>query len=81
MLLKNEYSFYRSKYQLTPIKLPLHFLRMRPSNFPTIRLAQLAMLVHHSSHLFSKNKRNSFAERCKKILNVTAMITGIIICV
>lgn len=29
-------------------------LRLRPANFPTIRLAQLAMFVFKSRHLFSK---------------------------
>jgi len=37
------------------------FLRLRPSNFPTLRIAQFAKLVHHSSHLFSK------ILECKKI--------------
>ena len=53
-LLQREYFFLKSKYNLLPIELPIHFLRMRPGNFPTIRLAQLAMLVHSSAHLFSK---------------------------
>ena len=30
------------------------FLRMRPANFPTLRIAQFAALIHQSSHLFSK---------------------------
>src|SRR5690606_8290219 len=48
------------------------FLRMRPGNFPGIRLAQLAMLVHHSSHLFSKIKEAENADDIKDWLNVTA---------
>src|SRR6202012_547121 len=53
--LKNEYNYLRQKYSLTPI--PQHFwkfLRMRPANFPTIRLAQFAALIHKSAHLFSQ---------------------------
>src|SRR5690606_41702910 len=42
-MLKKEYSFLKKKYGLAAIKEPLHFLRMRPLNFPSIRLAQLAM--------------------------------------
>ena len=30
------------------------FLRLRPVNFPTIRIAQFAHLIYQSSHLFSK---------------------------
>jgi hypothetical protein len=52
-LLQREYRFLRHKYTLVPPPGKLHFLRMRPAGFPTIRLAQLAMLVHQSSHLFS----------------------------
>ena len=45
---------------------------MRPANFPTVRLAQLAMLVHHSSHLFSKIKEAASVKEIKLLLNVTA---------
>jgi hypothetical protein len=53
--LKEEYNFLRKKFNLIPIEKHLwKFLRMRPQNFPTIRLAQFAALVINSSHLFSK---------------------------
>jgi len=53
--LKNEYSFLRKKYQLNPIEKHLwKFMRLRPQNFPTIRLAQFAALIMQSQHLFSK---------------------------
>jgi predicted nucleic acid-binding protein len=53
--LKNEYEFLRKKYKLTPIENHLwKFMRLRPQNFPTIRLAQFAALIVHSNHLFSK---------------------------
>jgi hypothetical protein len=55
-LLQKEYFFLSKKYGLQPINKRPAFLRMRPSNFPTLRLAQLAMLVSHSHHLFSKIK-------------------------
>lgn len=71
-LLQKEYRFYQKKYQLQPIRIPLHFLRMRPSNFPTVRLAQLAMLVHNSVHLFSIIKDTAILNDVKKLLNVTA---------
>jgi len=53
--LKKEYAFLRGKYNLTPIKKESwRFLRMRPANFPTIRIAQFANLTYQSLHLFSK---------------------------
>ena len=53
--LQEEYRFLRKKYSLAPIEKHLwKFLRLRPQNFPTIRLAQFAALVVNSSHLFSK---------------------------
>lgn len=53
--LKKEYYFLRKKYQLDPIDVSVwKFLRMRPQNFPTIRLAQFSALIFSSSHLFSK---------------------------
>jgi len=71
-MLQNEYLFYKNKYQLTPIQLPIHFLRMRPSNFPTIRLAQLAMLIHNSNHLFGQIRESNSLKEIKSLLNVTA---------
>ncbi len=53
--LKNEYAFLQKKYQLSPIEKHLwKFMRLRPQNFPTIRLAQFAALIIQSQHLFSK---------------------------
>jgi len=53
--LKTEYNFLRQKYKLTPVDNHLwKFMRLRPANFPTIRLAQFAALVLQSNHLFSK---------------------------
>jgi hypothetical protein len=53
--LKTEYAYLRKKYNLTSIENHLwKFMRMRPQNFPTIRLAQFAALIVNSNHLFSK---------------------------
>lgn len=71
-LLKREYQFLQSKYALRPTRIPILFLRMRPGNFPTVRLAQLAMLVHHSAHLFSKIKEAGSISDVKKWLDVAA---------
>lgn len=71
-LLQREYQFLKKKYNLQKALANLAFLRMRPSNFPTIRLAQLAMLVHQSLHLFSKIKESDKLSDIKKLLDVTA---------
>ncbi|HVW16106.1 MAG TPA: DUF2851 family protein [Mucilaginibacter sp.] len=53
--LKEEYGFLRKKYGLNPIEKHLwKFMRLRPQNFPTIRLAQFSALIVKSNHLFSK---------------------------
>lgn len=72
VLLQKEYQFLKEKYSLKPIKLPVHFLRMRPGNFPTIRLAQLAALIKESAHLFSKIKEAETVVDVKKMFDVTA---------
>lgn len=72
LMLQKEYRFLQNKYRLKPISMPLHFLRMRPVNFPTIRLAQLTMLVHQSVHLFSKVKEVHSIKEIKQWFDVTA---------
>jgi len=53
--LAQEYKFLKHKYNLAPLAASQwKFLRLRPANFPTVRLAQFAALVHQSAHLFSK---------------------------
>ena len=53
--LQTEYSFLKSKFKLKPIeKSRWKFMRLRPVNFPTLRIAQFASLVYHSQSLFSK---------------------------
>ncbi len=52
--LKNEYFFLKNKYQLKPIEGHIwKYLRMRPNNFPSIRIAQFACLLNQSHSLFS----------------------------
>ena len=54
-VLKKEYAYLKQKYKLQSIAEHLwKFLRLRPANFPTIRIAQFAALVHRSLHLFSQ---------------------------
>jgi hypothetical protein len=69
--LLKEYSFLQKKYSLKSITIKPAFLRMRPANFPTIRLAQLASLVHQSSHLFSKVKEAQDLKTVMDLFNVS----------
>ncbi|MBS1756433.1 MAG: DUF2851 family protein, partial [Bacteroidetes bacterium] len=71
-MLQREYIFLQKKYHLPQIHITLHFLRMRPANFPTIRLVQLAALIHDSLHLFSKIKEANNMEDVIKLLSITA---------
>ncbi len=53
--LQKEYLFLKKKHQLHSIQQEAwKFMRMRPANFPSIRIAQFATLIFQSSHLFSK---------------------------
>jgi hypothetical protein len=70
LMLQQEYRFYQKKYQLKKIDGEIFFLRMRPANFPTIRLAQLAMIIQQSEHLFSKIKETISVSDLRKMFNV-----------
>ncbi len=53
--LKREYIFLAGKYGLKPLDAKVwRFMRMRPVNFPTVRLAQLAAIIHKNGRLFSR---------------------------
>lgn len=47
------YTYLRNKHALSPISERVQFFRLRPSNFPTFRLAQLAWLLHKRPRLLS----------------------------
>ncbi|MBX2924298.1 MAG: DUF2851 family protein [Chitinophagaceae bacterium] len=72
LMLQKEFRFYKKKYGFKRVSQPVHFLRMRPQSFPTIRLAQLAVLIHRSSHLFSEVKQATDLQEIRKLLGVTA---------
>ena len=53
--LKKRFDYISQKHKLKKIVIePVQFFKHRPDNFPTIRLAQLAMLYHKQQNLFSK---------------------------
>ena len=53
-VLKNEFAYLCKKFQLTePIYRTPEFMRVRPNNFPTLRLSQFAVLYSTYPNLFS----------------------------
>ena len=71
--LQREYDYLRKKYRLKPI--PGHlwkFLRMRPANFPTVRIAQFAALIYKSLQLFSQIIETHSIKEIEPLLEVTA---------
>ena len=72
LLLQREYRFLQKKYRLVPANKQAAFLRMRPAAFPTIRLAQLAMLVNNADHLFSQAKEIKEVKKMLSLFMVTA---------
>lgn len=71
--LRKEYSYLYKKYNLSGIEAHLwKFMRLRPINFPTVRIAQLAMLIHHSSALFSHILETETPDELRKLFDVRA---------
>ncbi len=69
--LAREYRHLAHKYGLEPLPLSQwKFLRLRPANFPTVRLAQFAALVHQSAHLFSKILETNNLRELENFFNV-----------
>jgi hypothetical protein len=69
--LRKEYSFLYKKYGLKPIESHLwKFMRLRPVNFPTLRISQLAGLIYHSHGLFSKITEIEDINELRKLFRV-----------
>lgn len=72
MKLYKEYNFLKHKHDLNPLDPSVwKFSRMRPSNFPTIRIAQLAQILIRENHLFSAFLSHTY-EDDMLLLDVTA---------
>lgn len=71
--LEKEYHFLRRKYQLTPMLAHRwKFMRLRPFNFPTVRIAQFAMLIHQSLELFARLMEIKHAAELMPLLEIHA---------
>jgi len=70
--LKSWYDYIVLKYKLKkPLIAPIQFFKHRPDNFPTIRLAQLAMVFHLHRNLFSKIIEAKTIDEIYQIFNVS----------
>lgn len=65
---KKEYNFLKVKYKLNEISATPKFSKLRPPNFPNIRLSQLANLLHKEPHLLSKIKDAKNISQLREIL-------------
>lgn len=71
-MLASEYEFLAAKYGLEKPHVQIYQLRMRPGNFPAVRLAQLAMLFHLNDRLFSRILEMDHPMDVMKLFDVTA---------
>ncbi|GAB4472095.1 MAG: DUF2851 family protein [Thermoflexibacter sp.] len=71
--LAKEYAYLSHKHQLQASGLAKHewkFLRLRPANFPTIRLAQFAQLLHKKKSLFNAFTQTENFEQLYQFLDI-----------
>lgn len=73
--LQKRFNFLQQKFQLkNQGVLPLQFFRLRPPNFPTIRLSQLAVLYAKHQNLFSKVIALNTKEEFYHLFDVTTSV-------
>ena len=69
-IMKNEYEYLKHKFNLTPLfKGQFLFFRLRPANFPTIRISQLATLYENELNLFSKIMETNELQKFYELLS------------
>lgn len=66
------FNYISQKHQLIKAAIaPVQFFKHRPDNFPTIRLAQLAMLYHTHQNLFSRIIATTKTDEIYQLFNVS----------
>lgn len=71
VLLQREFKMLKSKFDLKIMPMAYwKFLRLRPPNFPTVRLAQVAAMAPGFDRLFSKLKAVGDLETMRNLFNV-----------
>ena len=75
MQLQGEFEFILHKFALDSSGiLPVQFFKLRPDNFPTIRLSQIAQLYHKHPNLFSKVMTAKSVEELYLLFDINASI-------
>ena len=70
-LLKRDFMMLRSKFGLKVMPLSnWKFLRLRPPNFPTIRIAQLAKIITKNGNMFSKIRDADDIQEIKDLFDI-----------
>lgn len=70
--LSNEFIFLQAKYKLIPLdKRLFKFSKMRPANFPTLRLAQFAAFFGHGCQVLSNFNQLSNLNQVMNIFNIS----------
>lgn len=70
--LRKEYNFLQHKFSLTPLQPGLwKMLRLRPCNFPHVRIAQFAALLHRSTNIFATIIEPHSIKELQKLFVVT----------
>ena len=70
-LLRREFQMLKSKFGLKVMPVSnWKFLRLRPPNFPTIRLAQIAAIIVKNGNMFSKIKDSCGIQKVKDFFDV-----------
>lgn len=69
--LQKEYAFLRHKYRIgRKLSSKPQFFRLRPGNFPTVRIAQLAALYHQHQNLFTTLVGSSAIQDIRSVFKV-----------
>lgn len=69
--LQSEYKYLEHKFRLVePKQYGFQFFRMRPANFPTVRMAQLSAVLHAHQQLFSRVWESETLEELYAIFQV-----------
>lgn len=69
--LQNEFEFLKTKYHLQPLQKEIFkFSKLRPANFPNLRLAQFATLFHNASAIITQPQAVASLVQLKTALKI-----------